>query len=205
MVTDLSDGSVVYTGPSTTVTGLHAGQYSVFGTDTITGCTKTVNKSIENNTQNPSFTVSVHPNQYCANYVNGSLLPNPAATYTYQYDRLVAGVWEAVADNTHLAAGHYRVIATNASGCTTTHVYDIVDSIIMPEVADSTVVNTICDTAVAHGHSYDGKVILTITNYNTDFDYTVILGEDTVVAESAVVEFDGLNAGVYTYKVIDNF
>ena len=205
VVTDLSDGSVVYTGPSTTVTGLHAGQYSVFGTDTITGCTKTVNKSIENNTQNPSFTVSVHPNQYCANYVNGSLLPNPAATYTYQYDRLVAGVWEAVADNTHLAAGHYRVIATNASGCTTTHVYDIVDSIIMPEVADSTVVNTICDTAVAPGHSYDGKVILTITNYNTDFDYTVILGEDTVVAESAVVEFDGLNAGVYTYKVIDNF
>ncbi len=205
VVTDLSDGSVVYTGPSTTVTGLHAGQYSVFGTDTITGCTKNVNKTVTNNTQNPSFTVSVHPNQYCANFVNGSLLPTPAATYTYQYEMLVAGVWEAVADNTHLAAGHYRVIATNTSGCTTTHIYDIVDSIIMPEVADSTVVNTICDTAVAPSHSYDGKVILTITNYNTDFDYTVILDEDTVVAEAAVVEFDGLNAGVYTYKVIDNF
>ena len=205
VVTDLTEGEIIYAGPSTTLTGLHAGQYSVFGTDTITGCTKTVNKTITSNTQNPTFTVAVHPNQYCANFVNGSLLPNPAATYTYQYDRLVAGVWEAVADNTHLAAGHYRVIATNTSGCTTTHVYDIVDSVIIPEVIDSTVVNTICDTAVAPGHSYDGKVILTITNYNADFDYTVILGEDTVVAEAAVVEFNGLNAGVYNYKVIDNF
>ena len=207
VVTDVTDGEVIYTGPSTTLTGLHGGQYSVFGTDTITGCTKTVNKNVTNNTQNPSFTVSVHPNQYCdneANMVNGSLTPS-AAAYTYQYEMLVAGVWEVVADNNHLAAGHYRVTATNSNGCTTSHEYNIIDNVVAPEVHDSTVVNTICDTAVAPGHSYNGKVILTITNYDADLDYIVILDEDTVMAESAVVEFSNLNAGVYNYKVVDNF
>ncbi len=207
VVTDVTEGEVIYTGPSTTLTGLHAGQYSVFGTDTITGCTKTVNKNVTNNTQNPAFTVTVSPNQYCDNennIVNGSLIPN-VTTYTYQYEMLVGNVWETVTDNTHLAAGHYRVTATNASGCTTSHVYDIIDNVIAPEVEDSTVVNTICDTAVAPTHSYDGKVIITITNYNAEVDYTVTLGENTVVAESAVVEFAGLNAGVYNYTVTDNF
>ena len=207
VVTDVTEGEVIYTGPSTTLTGLHAGQYSVFGTDTITGCTKTVNKNVTNNTQNPAFTVTVSPNQYCDNefnIVNGSLVPN-VTSYTYQYEMLVGNVWETVTDNTHLAAGHYRVTATNASGCTTSHVYDIVDNVEAPEIHDSTVVNTICDTAVAPTHSYDGKVILTITNYDADLSYTVTLGENTVVAESAVVEFVGLNAGIYNYTVVDNF
>ncbi len=151
------------------------------------------------------FTVTVNPNQYCdneANMVNGSLLPNPT-TFTYRYERLVADGWETVVDNTHLPAGHYRVTATNSSGCTTPREYDIYDNTMPPVASDSSVNNTICDNGI---DPFNGKVIITISNYVSTKNYTVILEDaDTVSNASAVTEFTGLNAGTYTYKVIDNF
>ena len=208
VVTDLSNDSVVYTGPSTTLSSLHPGQYSVFGTDTITGCTKTVTKRVQNNTSNPVFTFIKHDNQYCdndANLVNGSITPSPA-TYTYQYAMLtdVADVWVEITDPTHLAVGQYRIRAIDANGCQTDSLFNIIDASNPPVVTNVAVENTICDPAVA-GHNYDGKVTFTITNYTAGMTYTVILAEDTVVATNAVVVFDSLNAGVYNYKVIDNF
>jgi uncharacterized protein (TIGR02145 family) len=53
---------------------------------------------------------------------------------------------------------------------------------------------------------FNGKVIVTIDNYVSTMSYTVILENvDTVSDASAVTEFTGLIAGVYSYKVVNNF
>ena len=198
-------GEVIYEGPSTTITGLAAGQYTVQGTDIITGCENTVMKNITNNTVNPEFTLTTYPNQFCENeegLVNGHVMIAANTAYTYEFFVEDGNDWVEVADPQHLASGHYMVEATASNNCKTMTEFDIVDSTIVPVTTDSTVVNTICDNEVAN---YDGKAIITITNYVATVDYTVILGEDTVEHAAAVTEFTGLNSGVYSYTVIDGF
>ena len=213
VVTDIAEGSVIYEGPSTTLTGLHSGDYTVYGVDTVTGCERTYTKHVGNNTNNPVFSVTPRPNQYCqneANLVNGHVDIIASGSYTYEYftdsDVLVS-------DPEHLAAGSYYVVATNASNCTTTHYFDIVDSTVAPVVADSTVENTVCNPEIA---AYDGKVILTITNYDVNnAPYNVTLdafNEDGTVynlftIENAIspVTFNSLDSGVYHYSITDKY
>ena len=242
VVTDVTPDTVIYEGPSTTLTGLHPGSYKVFGTDTITGCQRTYTKTVGNNTNNPDFEITTHPNQYCENeqdIVNGSVTVSPAAAYTYEYFVLngamvppiseivdeqgnvviigggdeVTYIWGEVADPTHLAANHYKVVATNANGCVTEQEFDIYDSTVVPVVADSSVMNTICDNTIA---AYDGKVILTITNYDANnAPYTVKLDtldeEGTAhtlyTVENAIspVTFNSLKNGDYHYVVTDKY
>ena len=242
VVTDVAADTVVYEGASTTLTGLHPGSYKVFGTDTVTGCFRSYTKNVGNNTNNPDFEITTHPNQYCENeqdIVNGSVTVSPAAAYTYEYFVLngamvppiseivdeqgnvvtvgggdeVTYIWGEVADPTHLAANHYKVVATNANGCVTEQEFDIYDSTVVPVVADSSVMNTICDNTIA---AYDGKVILTITNYDANnAPYTVKLDtldeEGTAhtlyTVENAIspVTFNSLKDGDYHYTVTDKY
>ncbi len=242
VVTDVAADTVVYEGASTTLTGLHPGSYKVFGTDTVTGCFRSYTKNVGNNTNNPDFEITTHPNQYCENeqdIVNGSVTVSPAAAYTYEYFVLngamvppiseivdeqgnvviigggdeVTYIWGEVADPTHLAANHYKVVATNANGCVTEQEFDIYDSTVVPVVADSSVMNTICDNTIA---AYDGKVILTITNYDANnAPYTVkldTLDEEGIAhtlftVENAIspVTFNSLKDGDYHYTVTDKY
>lgn len=117
--------------------------------------------------------------------------------------------WDAESDTTTVVFDElngnvtYMVKITSTQGCETifdvyvpTYFADIV-------VSASSIVNTICDNEIA---PFDGKVIVTIDNYVSSMNYTVILDNvDTVFNASAVTEFTGLNAGVYSYKVVNNF
>ena len=207
------NNEVIYEGLAATVDGLAPGLYHIHGTDLTTGCENTIDKQVPNSTVNPVFTVTPAPNQYCDNeegLVNGHVTIAATTTYTYAFytDEDVV-----VADPTHLSAGHYYVVATDANGCQTEHEFEIVDATVIPVVTDSTVVNTICDNQIA---PYDGKVILTITNYNVNSKpYTVTL--DTLDAEGVAhaiftaedatspVTFNSLNSGTYHYTVTDKY
>ena len=205
VITSQATGDTLYTGSNGTLEGLAAGYYDIHGTDLSTGCERTYTKQVKNSTTNPVFSVTTHDNQYCENeegLVNGYVTLISTAAYTYEYYVQNEDAWVEVTDPEHLAAGQYMIVATDANNCTSDTIINIVNATVIPEVADSTVVNTICDSAVA---PYDGKVILTITNYDANMNYTVILGDVTVENAGATTEFAGLNAGVYNYTVIDNF
>lgn len=236
------NNEVIYEGLATTVDSLAPGMYHVHGTDMITGCENTIDKQVLDNTVNPDFTVTPAPNQYCDNeegLVNGHVTITASGNYTYEYfvatgatvpaisiivdeegnETIIGGgneityTWGEVTDPTHLAANHYKVVATDANGCQTELEFDIVDSTVVPVVVDSTVVNTICDNQIA---AYDGKVILTISNYNNNNKpYTVTL--DTLDADGVAhaiftsedvispVTFNSLNSGTYHYTVTDKY
>ena len=205
VVTNTSDVTV-YEGPATTVTGLQAGTYTVFGTDNTTGCTHYEYPVIIDSTSNPQFTVTPHANQYCENEagtVNGYVTVSAAsgANYTYAYYELPDST---IVENVNaLAAGSYYVIATDANGCTTTKPFSITDNQRPVNVTATFTANSICDSSIV---AYDGTVKITITNYNASYNYTVTLvGVNTVENAAKNTTFSNLNFGTYKYIVTDKY
>ncbi|MBK8624702.1 MAG: hypothetical protein IPN86_03715 [Saprospiraceae bacterium] len=95
-----------------------AGTYTVTVTDGgVAGCTATCQAIIANNANPPSCAITVNTQPSCANLTGGDItvVPNPAATYTYTWSDNGA----ATATRKGLTGGTYTVTVTNTtSNCT---------------------------------------------------------------------------------------
>ena len=214
-----ANGEILYYGLNGHLTNLPAGLYTIHGLDVTTGCENTVTAMVMDNTQNPVFTVTVNPNQYCdneENIVNGSVTIDGSSASIHQLFHAVTGnptEWEEIYEFNHLPAGHYKVTATNDNGCQTEREFNINNNQIVPVViAEAEGTSSSNPTNMA----YNGKVKIRITNYVVNsMPYTIILdtvdndGNVHTVASNSnanqLTTFTGLGAGTYRYKVTDKF
>ena len=168
-------GTTIYEGGPAQLTTLPEGTYTVYGHHTQTGCEYQKTATVNNGRNNPVFTVTTTPNNYCENedgLVNGAITMTPATTYTYTVTTGTGADLVTVTNLAALAAGDYHVVALNESNqCwsdTNVTIYDelyypIVDSVKLQE-------NTSCDPEVL---AYNGAAQLYV---GVDVDNVVIVG-----------------------------
>ena len=211
-------GDTLYNNVNGELGGLKMGDYIVYGEDQVTHCLHHEQVHVYDSTNNPVFTITTHDNQFCENAnntVNGSVTVTPATAYTYQYfvGTGAEDAWVVISDPSQLAAGHYKVVATDENGCKADTVFDINNNQVEPTVEAESEENASCDSTIM---AFNGKVNIRITNYDNTFKpYIVTL--DTVDSEgnthviatnnnaNALTTFNGLGTGIYNYKVIDKY
>lgn len=205
---------------------LAADFYTVYAADSITGCRTTKQVEVKDRTINPSFNVTLTPNNYCANednLVNGSLKVTNVTTgakVTYAYlgtnenpipeDEVVYINYPAFGYPQELAAGNYRVKALiESTGCMTQKDTAIANRYYTPQLNRATkTANTICDSTIA---DFDGTATIYIKNtptsdYNNIQPYKIVFDGDTSAAISGNSKtYQHLNAGTYHFSFISKY
>ena len=217
-------GATIYEGGPNQLTTLAEGDYTVFGHHTVTGCEYQKTVRVENGRNNPVFTVTTTPNNYCENedgLVNGKISYTPASTYTYTVTNTDENV--IVSNINALAAGHYNVRALNENNnCWKDTNVVIVNELYYPTYQATSQENTSCDPEVL---AYNGKITIAvsadvtgmpITNATTAFNTKIKPFEINLVNDDNEVDvttqfaaspavFNGLNSGIYNFTVTSQF
>ena len=217
-------GETIYEGGPNQLITLAEGIYTVFGHHTQTGCEYQKTATVKNGRNNPVFTVTTTPNNYCENedgLVNGKITYTPASTYTYTVTNTDENV--VVTNLDSLAAGHYNVYALNENNnCWKDTNVVIVNERYYPTAQATSTENKSCNPEVL---PYDGTVTIAvsanvegmpITNATTAFNSKIkpfkvnLVNEEyeydvTTQFPGSPATFNGLNSGVYNYTVISQF
>jgi hypothetical protein len=165
------------------LSGLTSGNYTVTVTDS-KGCTATLRVFVAKK----SFQVpSLVTQPSCSGDTNGSIiLQNPIggeAPYTYSWSTGATGT-----SITGLAPGTYYVIVTDASGCSRTLTFVIMNP--TPVNATATVSNNQCSTDGSY------SIDLTVTGGKAPYSYQWSNGSTTQ-------DLDSLQSGTYTVVITD--
>lgn len=222
-VTD-DNGEVIYEGAATTLNTLAEGTYQVAGVHNQTGCTHTEPATVVNGRNNPVFTATTTPNNYCENedgLVNGAITMTPATTYTYTVTNTDEDV--IVTNLSALAAGNYNVYALNENNNCWHDTNVVVENDFYYPTANATSQeNTSCNPEVL---AYNGSISIavsadvegtTITNANNAFNNKIKPFEVNLVCDENEVDittqfaaspatFSGLNSGIYNFTVTSKF
>ena len=217
-------GETIYEGGPNQLITLAEGIYTVYGHHTQTGCEYQHTATVKNGRNNPVFTVTTTPNNYCENedgLVNGKITYTPASTYTYTVTNTDEDV--VVTNLNALAAGHYNVYALNENNnCWKDTNVVIVDELYYPTAEATSHENTSCNPELL---AYNGSVTIAvsadvtgmpITNATTAFNTKIkpfkinLVNEEyeydvTTQFNGSPATFNGLNSGVYNYTVISQF
>ena len=224
-VTDLTTtGEVIYVGTATTLDTLAEGDYKVDGIHIQSGCTHTETVTVANGRNNPVFTATTTPNNYCENedgLVNGAITMTPATTYTYTVTNTDEDV--IVTNLSALAAGNYNVYALNENNNCWHDTNVVVENDFYYPTANATSQeNTSCNPEVL---AYNGSISIavsanvegtTITNANNAFNNKIKPFEVNLVCDENEVDittqfaaspatFSGLNSGIYNFTVTSKF
>ncbi len=183
-----------------TFTGLKAGSYKVLIEDN-NGCSTLEDLIITE----PSEALAASPtivNAKCFGDNNGSIqITASGGTKPYSY------VWELtsssgsnVSSNTvssasNLLAGEYKVIVTDANGCTAIVISEV-------EQSPSDLVVSATATPITIVGAGDGKIELTVSGGSTNYTYS---WSGPSGYTSTLKDISGLSAGVYTVTVTDEF
>ena len=222
VVTDEA-GTQIYEGGPTQLTTLAEGHYTVYGTHTQTGCVHQKTVEVENGRNNPVFTVTTTPNNYCENedgLVNGKISYSPASSYTYTVTNTDNNV--VVTNLNALAAGHYNVYAINAEHCWKDTNVTILNERYYPTYQATSQENTSCNPELL---AYNGSITIAvsanvtgmpITNATTAFNskikpfYVNLVNVENEVDlntqfNGTPATFTGLNSGIYNFTITSQF
>lgn len=158
-----------------------AGEYSLTVTDTNSGCTKTINVTV-----NGPLTVSGEVSNLCFGQQNGSIIltvAGGAGNYTYNWDN---GTSEQ--DLTNVPAGTYTVTVTDEAGIMVTRAFTI---------TQSTQINVNANIQPTLTNQSTGSITLDVSGGTPDYTYN---WENNI---STTNQATGLSAGTYAVTVTD--
>ncbi len=177
--------------PQTTnsFTNLGAGAYTITVTDA-NGCTITTSVSLLS-TNTVSFNQFTTSNVGCFGTPLGSITSSVSGGNTpYQYT-LNGGTPQGNGNFTGLNGGSYTVVATDASGCSTSSVVTVLSS-------GTVLLNSVSSTNSACFNPPSGSITISGTVSNGPISYSVAPGLSNTTGN-----FTGLNGGTYTATVSD--
>src|SRR6185312_16140021 len=192
--------------------------YTVFATQTSTGCVSaTASVNITNTQVFPSITTSMVSSTNCTAAPNGSVTVSgvtPVGSSEYRWysggvvvpgSELNTPASNPTATGLQGGAGKkYTVEVTLlSSGCKSTATVILPDAKLLPTLSLATVDNSICDpTITSPSVQFNGKITATVTNQVgpiTDYTFTYGAGMNAGVQSTNV--YDKLNGGATAYTV----
>lgn len=184
-----------------TIAGLAEGTYFVRASNTVTGCSSSLNEfTIERDITDPSITLTFQNPERCAIPAIGELHVNAVGPGTYTYNwyngNTASGtIAQTGPDYVNLSAGFYTVeITDNVSNCVYVETYELVTETNEVNLSTSTTPVTSCDTP-------DGTVFATVTSPG---NYTYTWTDSNGSAIGTGKEITGLPEGDYTVVATDN-
>ena len=197
--------------PASSVSGLASSIYTILATNNTTGCTNTVQVTVNETLTYPTVTASTTANQtICTGGSEDGIVTanvgGVTAGYTfYWFDGNIAAPDTTIADYTGitysgLASSDYTVVALDktTSCASARQVTAVTDATVAPPITTSTTDDTACDTNVANG-TVSANVGGLTAGYTFEwFDGANITDPTLGMGASKI----GLDAGTYTVRVI---
>ncbi|WP_196889111.1 T9SS type B sorting domain-containing protein [Aureivirga sp. CE67] len=173
-------------------TGLTAGNFDQIYIKDANGCVKKLNEIlIEDLPTEPTITSTITYD--CTGNGEVELTTNPAGTYSYRITSPTVTAWQNSNTFADLAPGNYTVEIDYGSNCITDYTFQIENGNQLGAELLFVQNNTCKD-------SDDGKVKLVVSNYYSEYQYSIDGGVTFTNANSDEVEIENLADG--TYNVI---